>query len=341
MPDVITTLNKLIDPEVMADMITGKIPKKIRVIPFAKVDATLEGQPGSTITVPSWGYIGDAYDVDEGADVTIEAMSTSSKTATIKKAMKGVSLTDEAVLSGYGNPVGEAANQLALSIAAKVDNDAMDALRTSTLSYDGTSAKIAYNGIVDAIDVFEEEVNTEKVLFVHPAQVTTLRKDSNFISADKYKEGVMLTGEIGMIANTRIVPSKKVVKIGYIKAESGDSGAVKIVDETATPSSGESKLSSLTAGDFWDSEERAVFVPEVNDYVVPVTAAYYLNPSVKLEQDDETEDALPAITVYLKRETNVETERKPKNRTTEITADRFYVVALSNESKVVLAKFKA
>ena len=42
-----------------------------------------------------------------------------------------------------------------------------------------------------------------------------------------------------------------------------------------------------------------------------------------------------------KRDVNIETERKPKTRTTEITADEFYVAVLSNEAKVVLAKFKA
>lgn len=288
--DVITTLAKLVDPEVMADMISAKIPKKIRVAPFAKVDTTLQGVPGSTITVPAYGYIGDAADVAEGVAVTIDVMSTTTKTASIKKAMKGVGLTDEAVLSGYGNPVGEATNQLATSIAAKLDNDAMDILQTATMAYDGSASTIGYNGIVDAIDVFEEEVNTEKVMFVHPKQVATLRKDANFLSADKYQAGVMVSGEIGMIANTRIVPSKKVpiVKVGA-------SGS------------------------------------QTDCYACPI---------VKLEEDMETEDAVPAMTIYLKRDTNVETERKPKNRTTEITADKFYVVTLSNESKVVLAKFK-
>ena len=284
MADVITKLAELINPEVMADMISAKIPKKIRVAPFAKVDSTLQGVPGDTITVPSYSYIGDAADVAEGAEVTIEKMSTATKQATIKKAMKGVGLTDEAVLSGYGNPVGEANNQLAMSIASKLDNDAMDALMTTTLTYDGSAAQIAYNGIVDAIDLFEEEVNTEKVMFINPKQVTQLRKDANFLSADKYTSGVMVSGEIGKIANTRIVPSKKVML---------DSGS-----------------------------------------------AYYTCPIVKLEQDDETEDELPAMTIYLKRDTNVETERKPRSRTTEITADKFYTVALTNEAKVVLAKFK-
>lgn len=285
MADNTTKIADLIDPEVMADMISAKIPKKIRVAPFARVDTTLQGVPGDTITVPSYTYIGDAADVAEGAEVTVSKMDTATKQATIKKAMKAVTLTDEAVLSGYGNPVGEANNQLALAIAAKVDNDALDALMTSTLAYDGSTAKISYNGIVDAIDLFEEEVNTEKVMFVNPKQVTDLRKDSNFLSADKYVgQNVMVSGEIGKIANTRIVPSKKIT--------------------------------------------------------LDSTSAFYTCPIVKLEQDSETEDELPAMTIYIKRDTNVETERKTTSRTTIASADKIYTVALTNEAKVVLAKFK-
>ena len=152
-----------------------------------------------------------AADVAEGGEVAIEKMTTSTRKATIKKAMKGIGLTDEAVLSGYGNPVGEANTQLAQAIAAKVDNDCMDALQTASLIYDGSQAQISYNAIVDAVDLFEEEMGcSDKVLFIHPKQVTQLRKNPDFLSADKYTPGVSLTGEIGMIAGCRLVPSKKV-----------------------------------------------------------------------------------------------------------------------------------
>ena len=300
MADMTTKLANLIDPEVMGDMVSARIPKKLRVAPFAKVDDTLAGVPGDTITVPAYAYIGDAADVAEGEEVTIEKMTTSTRKATVKKAMKGVSLTDEAVLSGYGNPVGEANTQLAMAIAAKIDNDCMDALQTATLSYDGSAGAISYNGIVEALDLFEEEQGCDKVLFIHPKQLTALRKDADFLSADKYQAGLMLTGEVGMIAGCRIVPSKKVplVEVGG------------------------------TEGD----EEGEPGTPGVECYACPI---------VKLEGDPETEDEVPALTIYRKREVNVETERKPKIRTTEITADESYVAVLSNEAKVVLAKFKA
>lgn len=276
-----TKLENLINPEVMADMISGKIEKKIVVTPFAKIDTKLEGAAGDTITIPKYAYIGDAGEVAEGEEVTPEMLTASTTTAKVKKAMKAVNLTDEAVLSGYGNPVGEVNNQLAMSIASKIDEDAMTALQGATLSYSGTDI-ISYDGIVDAVDVFEEELNTEKVIFIHPKQVTQLRHDPNFISADKYSGNVIMTGEIGMIANCRVVASKR----------------------------------------------------------VPVKSGNYVCPIVKLNQDGETEDESTALTIYIKRDTNVETERNTLSRSTDISVDKIYTVALTNASKVVLGKFK-
>ena len=220
----------------------------------------------------------------EGVKCGTVQLTASTTTAKVKKAMKAVELTDEAVLSGYGNPVGEAASQLAVSIASKVDSDAMAALLGASLVYDGSAAQVSYDGIVDAIDLFDEEINTEKVIFVNPKQVTVLRKDANFISADKYPGNVVMTGEIGMIANTRVVASKKV---------------------------------ALDAG-----------------------SAYYTCPIVKLDTVADTGDETPALTIYLKRDTNVETQRDSLSRKTAVSADRHYIAALSNEGKVVLAKFK-
>ena len=59
----------------------------------------------------------------EGDAITISQLTASSETVTVKKAGNGVELTDEALLSGYGDPLGEAGMQLTLSIAGKVDGD--------------------------------------------------------------------------------------------------------------------------------------------------------------------------------------------------------------------------
>ena len=278
-----TMIADLINPQVMADMISAKLPNKLVVAPFAKIDTTLVGNPGNTITVPQYAYIGDAEDIAEGVAAETVKLATTTVEVTVKKAMKAVELTDEAILSGYGNPVGETNGQLAKSLASKMDNDAMDALQGAQLVYDGSASVIKYTGIVDAIDLFGEEVNTEKAIFVHPKQVTLLRKDSDFISADKYAGNVMMTGEIGKIANCRVVASRK----------------------------------------------------------VPLADGVYACPIIKLNNDAETEEDAPAITIYMKRNVNVETERVSLARKTDISADEHYAAALSNTSKVVLAKFKA
>ena len=275
-----TILDDLVDPEVMAPMISGKIANAIVATPFAKIDNTLSGQPGSTITVPRYMYIGDAEDVAEGVAAGTVKLETDTDTYTVKKAMKAVTITDEAILSGYGNPVGEANNQLGKSIASKVDNDVMDELKGAANVYTGTA--ISYDDIVDAIDRFNEEENVEKVMFIHPHQVSELRKDANFISNDKYNNNVIMRGEIGMIANTRIVPSRKAV------------------DSNGT---------------------------------------YFLNPIVQLKGESQTGDESAAVTIFMKRNANVETERHTLNRTTDISVDEHYVAALTDESKVVVAKF--
>ena len=289
-----TKIEDLIVPEVMADMISAKVEAKVIISKIAKVDTTLQGQPGNEVTVPQYKYIGDAEDVAEGVAMGTAKLETGSTKFTIKKAGKGVSITDEAILSGYGDPVGEANKQLALAIANKIDNDVVDvinkeyALGTAEdgvqLIYDGSAKVISYAGVVDAEDLFDEETSSDKILYVHPKQMTQLRKDADFISADKYDGKVMTSGEVGKIGTCRVVRSKKV------------------------------KL---------NSEGTA-----------------YLNPIVKLTNDAETEEDAPAVTIYLKRDTQVERERKADAGLTNIFTNKHYGVALTNTTKVVLAKFK-
>ena len=283
-----TMLTDIINPQVMGDMIEAKIPHMLKATPYAKIDNSLVGVPGDTKTVPSWNFIGAAEDVAEGAEIETKKLTASTATFTVKKAMQSVGITQESINSGLGDPVGAAETQLAKAIAVKVESDVIDALLGGSQTYDGSASVIKYSGIVDAVGVLNEEEITDKVMFVNPAQVTTLRKDSDFLSADKYQGGVAVSGEIGMIAGVRIVPTKQIVK-----SASGT----------------------------------------------------YVCPLVKLEpssNDTEyTENELAAVTIFLKKDTSVDHEWFPKKQTHDITAAKYYGVALTNASKVVVATFKA
>lgn len=282
MPNGNTVLADLIDPQVMADMIIEKIEKRLVMTPYVKVDTTLQGQAGSTVTVPRTKYIGDAVTVEEGDEIPIRRIETGDASYAIQMAGIGVNISDKGALSGLGDPIGQATSQISKSIASKVDNDEVAALLEATTTYAGAGI-INYTNIIDAIDLFEEEVAQDKILLVHPKQVTQLRKDPDFISSEKYDNNVMMTGEIGMVGGARIVPSKK----------------------------------------------------------VPLVGDKYTCPIVQLTFDDETEDETPAVTVFLKRDVNVETERIPRRRQTEVTADEFFVAALTDDTKVVLLKVDA
>jgi N4-gp56 family major capsid protein len=329
MASEVTKMNDMINPEVMGDMLDAKIEAQLKLTPYAKVDTTLQGVPGDTKTVPSWNYIGDAEDIAEGVEVDTTKMTSSKSTFTIKKAMKSVSITQEAINSGLGNPVGQAESQLAKSIAGKVDNDVLaEAYKAKMSSGDGT-AQISYAGLVDASTKFEdEEDGIEKVLFIHPAQEGTLLKDSNFISADKYEPGVMVKGAIGKVAGCQVKKSKKVKLVTYAKDENG----------TVT-------ISADNLAEYQDKVDPTVEL-KAGDKVKALAAAsqFYVCPVIKMEADSEeteyTEDELPAITIFLKKDTSLDHEWFPKKQIHDITAARYYGVALTNGAKVVLAKFK-
>lgn len=198
------------DPEVVSDMINAKVSKKAVMTGYIKVDNTLEGTPGSTVTVPKWGYIGAAEDYEEGTPIDTTKMSYTSDEYTIKKIGKGVRLTDEAQLSGFGKPMETATNQLAMAILEKLDNDRVEVLYRSKNVYDGSAKTLDYAGVVNALDIFAEETDSKKVMLIHAKQKTQLRLDPEFLAADKLAEQLYTTGAIGRIAGCDIVVSNKV-----------------------------------------------------------------------------------------------------------------------------------
>ena len=208
-----TMLANIINPEVMADMISAELPNALQVSGVYKVDRTLSGKAGNTITVPQWAYIGAAEDVAEGAASTVSTMTATDKEYTVKKAVKNVEVTDEAVLSGYGDPKGEAAKQLRMAIADKVDNDGMALLAGITSSTTGAqisdSAKLDYFAVADAVDLFNDvNQNGEKILLVNRAGVKALRK--NIIELGNAGVADMADSDVSKVAGCRVVISNKI-----------------------------------------------------------------------------------------------------------------------------------
>lgn len=223
-----TVLANLIDPEVMADLIEAQLPKAIKFSAIAPIDTTLVGVPGSTLTVPSYKYIGDADDVAEGAAIEYSKLEQTKRTMTIKKAAKGVEITDEAVLSGLGDPVGEGQRQVRMAIASKIDNDilatALKAPLKLTADIDLDLIDKLEATFTDAPDAIEDNnISTTGVLFVSYKDAAKLRKlaGQNWTRPTQLGDDILVKGLFGELLGWEIVRSMKLERNQFVAVKPG------------------------------------------------------------------------------------------------------------------------
>ncbi len=222
----------VVDPQVLAEYLDIKMMDAIKFAPLCAVNNDLQGRPGSKLTLPM--YVIDeetflAREVAEGADVHFAELGKDTVEVEIHKAGKGMKITDEAILSAYGNPVDEIAKQLLAGIAGKVDNDCVAAFRGVDQNGEAVEedAKITAkrneqkvdaqalghtefnkNIVVDMIAKFGEDIEEEMILLVNPAHLAALRKDEDFVHIANGQ--AIISGEIGQIFGCRVVVSNKV-----------------------------------------------------------------------------------------------------------------------------------
>ncbi|NUF26339.1 N4-gp56 family major capsid protein [Bombilactobacillus mellis] len=203
----ITKLEDLINPQVLSPIVSYELKHALKFTPLANVDTTLVGAPGTTITMPAFTYLGDAADVPEGTPIPLHKLGTTEKQISIKKAGIGSQITDEAVLSGYGDPIKESTRQIGISIADKVDNDMLTAAQggTQTVTMEPT-----VDGIQAGLDVFNDEDDAQTVLFVSPKTAALLRKDA---AAQKVGSDIganqLINGTYANILGVQIVRARK------------------------------------------------------------------------------------------------------------------------------------
>lgn len=270
-----TLLSNIINPQVMADMVSAQLEAKLALSGLYEVDNTLTGKAGNTVTVPSYEYVGAADDLAENTEGTSVALTATEKEYTVKKAAKFITLTDEAALSGYGNPKDEAVRQLRMSIQDKIDNDGMallDAIDGTSVGtgmvYDGSSSALSYDAVVEALDLLNlEEEGADLYILVGRDGIKQLRKDPKFIEKEDGK--ILGTGVVGTIAGCKIKISKKITN----------------------------------------------------------AKAYVMGAK--------------ALTAFIKRNVNVETQREIMYKRTIISADEHYTVAIKDYSKIAVIKHKA
>lgn len=210
----VTFLEDLIDPQVLADMVNEKITDYMKFAPLCTIDHTLQGRAGSTVTLPKWGYIGDAEVVPEGGAIPISALSTQTTEVTIQKVGKGVSLTDEALLSAYADPMDRAAYEISISIASKVDNDVLATCGeigvNKTHTFTGETASV--DDVIKSLTLFGEDMAGSKALLCSPKTYEAIRLAGNWCPASEISAGIYIRGALGMVAGCQIIVSNKLAK---------------------------------------------------------------------------------------------------------------------------------
>lgn len=217
----LTQLSNLVDPEVMGALVEKKLVDEMKFAPLCDIDTTLEGVPGSVITLPSYSYIGDGVVLAEGSTLSTVSLNASTVSAQIHKIAQGVEITDEAVLSGYGDPMGEAANQIVLSLASKLDNEVLATLNaiSGTMLYETSSSAVtpADTDIADALELFGEDIDGIKVAVVPAKVYTAMRKNTNsWIPASELSAGIAIKGVVGEYQGCQIMVSNKLKTSGSI-----------------------------------------------------------------------------------------------------------------------------
>lgn len=225
-----TVLSNLIDPEVFAGFVEQKYVDKGVFSALATVDSTLEGRAGSTLSYPSYSYIGEANVLLEGAQIPVDNITESQVDVQVKQVAKGTGIYDWAVANGLGNAMDEASSQIATSLADYRDNDLKSAMDNGAIVRVLLDDSDDFNSdtIIDALALWGEDLNDKPFAFICNGRgLATLRKDANFINASEIQTANMIRGTQGAIWGANIILSNKCQDEAYLIK----SGALRIVSK--------------------------------------------------------------------------------------------------------------
>ena len=205
----ITKKSDVLVPEVLADMISAKLPTANTLLKIFEVDTTLEGQEGDTITIPRWNMVSDAEDIAEGVEAVSDKLTHSTQKVTIKKVIKDIEITDEVKLAAYGDVEGEVERQLRGAIAGKMANDIITALGGTILKVTGELTEVLIQDATDklVVDMEEEGQDFERYLLASKDVVSGLRRIKAIQDVDK---SIVIKGVVGQIDGCFVIPIQRI-----------------------------------------------------------------------------------------------------------------------------------
>ena len=212
-----TITQNIIVPEVYAQLVREKIKGKVKVAQFLVNLGDLHGKVGETLTMPKWGYIGDAKDWAINTPMDVTQMKQTSTKATIKAiqapAVKVADYDNEVEL---GNAIEEAASQQAIAVGRKYDTDAIACALTSPLKYQ-LSAKntVTQDEMIAMLGLYGDDRDTADfdAIVISSLFAPSFYKMEMFTSKNltmtKDGNGIAVNGEIGEFLGIPVVLSDR------------------------------------------------------------------------------------------------------------------------------------
>lgn len=154
--------------------------------------------------------IGDASDVAEGTDIPIKKLVERTKSVTISKIGLGVQLTDESILSGYGDPLDEGVRQIVTSIGSTVDKKLLAALDANTTNVYNLTTKFTADDVPKALALFGEEIEGQKAIIVSPDAYVELLNAKSWVPASEIAANIVIRGAVGQVYGVQVIVSERV-----------------------------------------------------------------------------------------------------------------------------------
>ena len=227
----------LVIPEVIADLVETKLGDNVTLLPLVDQDNTLVGTPGDTLKFPAYTYIGDATVINENGQIVVGKLEAGTVQATVHKYGKAIAITDEARLSGHGDPVGQATKQLARSIDQGVDNELFDALNGVNIARKFVNSTLSADNVADALVLYGEDLTGPKVLLTDAAGFAQLRKDGDYIRASDMGQRMITDDVVGEIWGCQIIITNKVKTNTTVKEKQHfivKPGALRLINKRGT-----------------------------------------------------------------------------------------------------------
>lgn len=212
------TINQnIIVPEVYAALVREKIAGKCKVAQFLVNIGDLHGKVGETLTMPKWGYIGDAVDWAINTPMTKTQMRQTQTTATIKAIQApAVEVADYDDVVELGNAIDEAASQQALGVARKYDTDAIACALESPLKYQlATKNTVTQSELISILGLYGDDRDSADfdAIVIHSAFAPSFYNMDMFVKRDltmtKDGNGIAVNGCIGTFLNIPVVLSDR------------------------------------------------------------------------------------------------------------------------------------